>query len=110
MKTIKSLEALADSVGGFVERIKFKAHGQFQYGYAIVDADNNELLEAEPVHYSNGDRWKIHNRTTPGRIDMFYAKSLRSLENETTLKAGYTGYRFVGLTKGGNVLKHGAIV
>lgn len=91
MKTPKSLLTLAVNVSGSVESINYHTHGQVNKGFAIIDSDNNELLECEPVYYSNGDRWLIRNKCTiPSQL--FYVKSLRGLKTE--IKAGRTGYVF----------------
>lgn len=76
--------------------------GPTKKGFAIVDADSNELLEIEPVFYSNGDRWKIVNRTDE-RPGILYAKSLKGIDKKVgTLRPGWTGYKFSAQTSGRN--------
>jgi hypothetical protein len=91
MRIPKSLLSLAAKVNGTVELLRYHAHGQVNNGFAIVDADSNELLEIEPVYYSNGDRWLIRNKCTIPS-NSFYRKSLRGFT--TDIKAGRTGYVF----------------
>lgn len=111
MKIPTSIQRLADSIGAFVEPLNFKAHGKSMHGWAIVDADSNELLECEPVYYSNGDRWKIDNRSDKS-TGLKYVKSLQGIDRKVNIKAGYTGYKFRSLTTGNNgrMLKTGVIV
>lgn len=102
MRTPKSLQLLADKFNLFIEVLIFHANGQSSKGFALVDSDSNEIVEIEPVWYSNGDRWKINVR---GQSGLIYVKSLRNLKLE--LKAGHTGWKFTSLTSQGNVLKSG---
>lgn len=105
MKVSKSLEQFANDAGCFIERLIFD---KINPGFCIVDADNNELMEIAPVHYSNGDRWKVINRVTK---EMTYLKSLRAINKAGTIKRGYTGYKFMSLTAGNNgrMLSYGTI-
>lgn len=111
MKTPISLQRLADSIGAHIEPLNFKAHGRAMRGWAIVDSDNNELLECEPVYYSNGDRWKIDNKSDK-LTGLKYVKTLRGLDRKINIKPGYTGYKFSTLTTGnsGRMLTVGTIV
>lgn len=101
MKTSKSLQSLADSINCFIELVKFTGNGQTKIGFVIVDSDNNELLELEPVNYSNGDKWKAINKTVETHR-LTYHKSLKGIHKAITLKPGYTGYKWIGLTHGPN--------
>lgn len=115
MKTPKSLEKLAEAAGLFIEPLKFYATmgGPTKKGFAIVDKDNNEIAEIEPVFYRNGDRWKISNRSDEAP-SLSYLKSLKGIDKKFTgkLKAGHTGYKFRTMTTnpkcrtiGGEILK-----
>lgn len=95
MSTPKSLQQFAAKIGAFVEPLNFRMHGKSLRGWAIVDADNNELAEIEPVYYSNGDRWKV---STHGQTALRYLKSLRGID--LPIKPGYTGFKFSGMTSG----------
>lgn len=90
MKAPKSLIELAATVDGSIHSINYRAHGQVSKGWVIVDKDRNELLEVEPVYYSNGDRWIVRNKTFNRH---FYVKSLRYLHTKCQIQAGYTGYK-----------------
>lgn len=94
MNIPKSIQRLADIHGCRVEVLRFKAHGQSQKGYAIVDNDNNELLEVEPVRYSNGDRWLVRNKC----LEACTAKSreyIKTLQYFTAeIKPMHTGFKF----------------
>jgi hypothetical protein len=97
MRKFKSLELLALAIdGGRIELLRFRDQvGKYHLGFAIVDKDNNELLEIEPVHYSNGDRWKLNNRCEGGRIA--YAKTMRGAHRlvlSQPFKPGLTGFKF----------------
>lgn len=95
MKAPNSLQKLADSAPAWIEVIRFNAHGQSLKGYAIVDADGNELLECEPIHYSNGDRWKVINRHQNETRDLpaiYYYKSLAGIHKKQTIKPGINGH------------------
>jgi hypothetical protein len=91
MKTPKSLLQLADQVGGTVEPLTYRhaGNGSYSRGFAVVDSDNNELLECEPVHISTGRRWLVKNKCDSSHK---YVSSLRGLTAE--IKPGHTGYRF----------------
>lgn len=105
MRTPKTLQAIADTAKAFVEPLKFD---RIKRGWAIVDSDNNELMEIAPVHYSNGDRWKVIDRTD-SRPSLKYYKSIRQIK--AALKPGWTGYKFRSMTTGnkGRIQKEGAI-
>lgn len=101
MRASKSLQMLAGSINCFIELVKFTGNGQTKIGFVIVDADNNELLELEPVNYSNGDKWKAINKTVETNRLTYY-KSLKGIDKAITLKPGYTGYKWTSLTHGRN--------
>ena len=90
---MKTLQVLAAQVGGSVVNLRFRSNGKFQKGYAIIDADKNELLTCEPCYYSNGDRWLVHNRCEGGLKGVYYVSDLRKLKTQQ-IKPGFTGYKF----------------
>lgn len=91
-KTPKSIERLAATVAGStIQELSFRMHGRFAHGWAIVDKDQNELIECEPLYYSNGDKWLIKNKCFNRH---FYVKSLRGLDTKCQIQAGHTGYKF----------------
>lgn len=108
MKTPISLQRLADSIGAHIEPLNFKAHGRAMRGWAIVDSDNNELLECEPINRNTPERWILRNRCTDV---LHYVGSIREVKN-LAVKAKWTGYKFRSLTTGSNgrMLKAGVIV
>jgi hypothetical protein len=91
MKTPKSLLQLAEPFGGTVEILTFRdgRNDTYHTGFAVVDKDGNELLTCEPVWYSNGDRWHVHNKCSRR---LTYVKTLRGLKAD--IKPGNTGFRF----------------
>ena len=56
-----------------------------------------ELAEIEPVFFSNGDRWKVRNRS---KQEIIYVKTLGGLDRKVSLTAGYTGFKFRAVTIG----------
>lgn len=108
MKTPKSLQSLADAIGAHIEPLNFNMHGKSFRGWAIVDSDNNELLECEPLNRNVPEKWILRNRCTD---IIHYVKSIREVKN-LAIKTKWTGYKFRSLTTGSNgrMLKPGVIV
>jgi hypothetical protein len=111
MKIPKSIIELAQQINCFTEKITFKYQGikLDRSGWIICDADNNELMEMQPVYNPYGDKWKVINRVTS---KMAYLKSLRQLKTHSIsegLKPGLTGYKFTSLTFRGKPLNKGII-
>lgn len=89
---MKTLQKLADQIGGKVVVLKYRSCGMFMKGYAIIDKDKNEILTVEPRFYSNGDKWLYVNHSDKAS-GVCYLKSLIGLRG-LSLSAGFTGYTY----------------
>lgn len=89
---MKTLEKLAESIGGKVIKLTFKLMGKKFRGYCIIDKDFNEIVIFEPVNYSNGYRWLVINKCSNEGVQYF--KRLSEAKG-LTIKAGYTGFKCV---------------
>jgi hypothetical protein len=63
-------------------------------GFAIVDQDDNELLEIEPMYNRSSGRWLVKNKCTIPS-GMHYAKTLRGFKAD--IKPMHTGYKFTSI-------------
>lgn len=98
VKKFENLKNDIEALGFEFHEIKYRAHGGSSTGFVITDADKNELIEVEPVHYSNGDRWMVKDKQTypnewPTHRGLYYLKKLKGFAKNIQLKAGHTGFR-----------------
>ncbi len=88
MKTPKTLIAFATVNSLKVAKINFRhaGHGTKQVGYSLINTSiwakeglysGAEMVEIEPVSYSNGDRWIIRQRGRADRRLSEYAKTIK---------------------------------
>lgn len=92
MKIPRTLQILADRVGGSAIKISYKNQiGHKLTGWVIADKDYNELLTIEPVHFRiSGSKWRAVNRSLRDGIQ--YCKRLNELKN-TILIPGFNGHK-----------------
>lgn len=98
MKTPKVLLNLCKD-GMFVEALTFD---HTKRGWAIVDADMNELAVFEPCYYSNGDRWLVRNYSDKNWTGKYFKRLNDPAIKSMPLVTGHTGYKLRATTKGRN--------
>lgn len=116
---MKALLRKLENSGLFLENIRFHSNGQTAKGYAIIDADNNEVGTLEPVNVSRyeGRRnyvttvtrvkcWKVTNRHAH---TVRYYRDSRVIAAFEIFISGFTGFKFSALTSGKNcrILSYG---
>jgi hypothetical protein len=76
----KSLENFARQRALSVEILKFRGYGKTYKGYALVDSQDNEIVELEPTNFKyDENKWQISikGRASEGyRGQLIYAKTI----------------------------------
>lgn len=94
MKTPITLSTFAASLGLSVVAINYNARGSKFRGYDLVSANKAIQVSFEPVHYSNGDKWMVTDKTQTVFGGVRYIKSMRAVPSllHGLVPAEHTGF------------------